>query len=94
MPIYEFKCEKCGKIFEEITDFNTKEMDCPCGKGKAYRIFSAFSVGGNAAPVCGTDCGSCEQSASVSSGCGCGCGGAHSHGTSCAGDSVARKYLK
>lgn len=96
MPIYEFKCEKCGRIFEEITDSETKEMDCPCGQGKALRMMSSFSLGGKATPQCGVDCGSCEQSeseATSTGSCGCGCGGSHSH-ASCIGDSVAQKYLK
>lgn len=47
--VYDFKCERCHRIFEEvrsIADRNT-EADCICGS-KARRIFSfptAISVG-------------------------------------------------
>ena len=47
MPLYKFKtCENCN--FQEITiSLNysnyTPEIDCPCGKGKAKRIFLSFS---------------------------------------------------
>lgn len=47
MPLYKFsKCEQCK--FEEISLFlnyndYAPEIDCPCGQGKARRLFSNFS---------------------------------------------------
>ncbi len=39
MPIYEFKCEKCGKVYESIISLGVREIECDCG-GKAKRIMS------------------------------------------------------
>lgn len=39
MPIYEYKCEKCEKIFELFQKVNDKPLKkCDCG-GKVVRIF-------------------------------------------------------
>ncbi|HOK04470.1 MAG TPA: zinc ribbon domain-containing protein [Victivallales bacterium] len=44
MPIFEFKCKNCGKIFEKICKINDKVSDCPdCGK-EANKILSAFNA--------------------------------------------------
>ena len=48
MPVYEYRCVDCSKIFEKIV-WNTgdKEVFCPCCRGKNnIRILSAFSKGG------------------------------------------------
>ena len=46
MPIYEFKCKKCGNIFEYLC-FKTSDKDevsCPrCGNKKTDILMSAFS---------------------------------------------------
>ncbi len=42
MPTYEYKCEKCGNVFEElqsITDDPVKE--CPTCGGKVHRLIGA-----------------------------------------------------
>lgn len=48
MPIYEFKCNRCGNIFEQLT-FPSDEEDkvsCPsCGERNASRLMSLFSCG-------------------------------------------------
>ncbi len=47
MPIYEFKCEKCGNVFEELKErtFEIKEVKCPrCGEQKARKLFSSFAA--------------------------------------------------
>jgi len=48
MPIYEFKCKKCGNIFEQLV-FSSDRKDkviCPsCGKEDACRLLSSFSSG-------------------------------------------------
>lgn len=45
MPLYEYKCSKCGHVFERIQKFSDKpEADCPeCGSG-AERQLSAPAV--------------------------------------------------
>ncbi len=49
MPIYEFKCDDCGKVFETLC-FRSGDGDaveCPkCGGKKAEKLLSSFcSVG-------------------------------------------------
>lgn len=46
--LYEFKCEKCGEIIEEIVKMGTKEIDCPKCGAIARKIMSAsnFSIKG------------------------------------------------
>jgi putative FmdB family regulatory protein len=54
MPIYEFKCNECGEVFDEmrkIGDFNRTK--CPkCGSKKTGKIFSLFA--GSKSDSCGT----------------------------------------
>jgi putative FmdB family regulatory protein len=64
MPIYEFKCNKCGNIFEHLI-FPSDEEDkviCPsCGQRDTSRLMSLFS--------CGSTSSSKGLSSGVSSGC-------------------------
>ncbi len=55
MPIYEYKCTKCGKRFELRRNINANdnETTCPrCGSKSPRRVMSIFSsiFGGNCAP--------------------------------------------
>lgn len=45
MPIYEFKCKKCGNIFESLHfRSDDKYSPCPsCGGEKTERLLSTFS---------------------------------------------------
>ena len=59
MPIYEYRCGKCGSEFEQFRRIGDGDDDlkCPkCGQEKPERKLSATSPGGGSA-------------------CGCGCGG-------------------
>lgn len=61
MPIYEYRCEDCGKTFEVFTRSccGGEKKECPdCGSQKVKRVFSVFGVGGSSpdtpqAPPCG-----------------------------------------
>ncbi len=60
MPLYEYKCGKCGMQFEELVSSSSVENPvCPgCGEGKTEKLLSIFaaSVGGasaGSAPPCG-----------------------------------------
>lgn len=49
MPIYEYRCSDCSKIFEKII-WNSKEegVSCPYCRGeKVVRLLSAFSKAGS-----------------------------------------------
>jgi len=47
MPVYEYKCEKCGHRFEVEGSFNDKRVSvCPSNgcKGQVERVFSAPAI--------------------------------------------------
>jgi putative FmdB family regulatory protein len=42
MPIYEYKCRKCGKQFEVSQKMSEKALTrCPTCRGEVYRLISA-----------------------------------------------------
>ena len=72
MPIYEYKCQECGKVFEELVSVGSERgFACPsCSSAKTTKIMSAtglISVSqGASAPSspCGSHCpsgGSCAM---------------------------------
>ncbi|MFW5996839.1 MAG: FmdB family zinc ribbon protein [Verrucomicrobiota bacterium] len=46
MPIYEFKCKKCGHLFEYFAQkVNEKASECPeCGAAEVVKQFSTFNA--------------------------------------------------
>jgi len=64
VPIYEFRCQKCGHRFEKLCAMGEdgKNLKCPeCGTSKPNRIMSAFRAKGG---------GKEENSGGATSGCG------------------------
>lgn len=66
MPIYEYRCEGCGYVFEQFQSMGADNsgVNCPeCGRPKPERIFSTFAsrsagAGGSASAVSsGSSCG-------------------------------------
>ncbi len=50
MPIYEYKCNACGHVFEEFQSVGAsgKDLNCPsCGSPAPDKLFSAFASSGN-----------------------------------------------
>lgn len=48
MPLYEFRCEKCGETFDKLvsTRDRNKIPACPeCSSKKVQRLVSSFAVG-------------------------------------------------
>jgi putative FmdB family regulatory protein len=46
MPIYEYRCRKCGKLFEKIQKVGEggDSLKCPdCGGKKPEKVLSSFS---------------------------------------------------
>lgn len=44
MPIFEYKCKKCGQKFEKLV-FGKEKIKCPnCGSTSLTKLFSTFSV--------------------------------------------------
>lgn len=47
MPIYEFKCSKCGDVFEVMGSYAEREKEhaCPkCGSTEVKQAISLFSA--------------------------------------------------
>jgi len=66
MPLYEYKCEKCGAKFEDLqSSGSTKKPPCPSCKGTAVaKQFSAFAITNQPEQAaCGEGgCGRCSES--------------------------------
>ncbi|HAN86613.1 MAG TPA: FmdB family transcriptional regulator [Firmicutes bacterium] len=63
MPIFEYKCAKCGDKFEELVTACCTEVKCPkCGSKEVSKLFSAFGFksGSTFASSSGGSCGSCS----------------------------------
>lgn len=49
MPLFEYRCNKCGRRFEELVMNSSQKVTCPdCDSEKVEREFSLFanSTGG------------------------------------------------
>jgi putative FmdB family regulatory protein len=48
MPVYEFECDSCGQVTEELVRMDTKSIKCPKCTQKARKIMSlcAFDLKG------------------------------------------------
>ncbi|GAB4238832.1 MAG: zinc ribbon domain-containing protein [Acidobacteriota bacterium] len=54
MPIYEYKCRKCGSRFEKIVIGTRAEVVCPkCGGREVEQVVSGFAVRGGRASSAG-----------------------------------------
>ncbi|PIS16183.1 MAG: FmdB family transcriptional regulator [Candidatus Portnoybacteria bacterium CG09_land_8_20_14_0_10_44_13] len=63
MPIYEFRCKKCGKKFEQLVLKKSETVSCPkCGHKKTEKLFSAFCAkSSNSKITSGHTCHSCSS---------------------------------
>jgi putative FmdB family regulatory protein len=49
MPLYEYRCEDCGRTFEKLRRMSDADAaaECPyCESGEARRQISTFATGG------------------------------------------------
>ena len=82
MPIFEYKCKKCGAVFEFLVRGNSPKPSCPKCKSKSLeKLVSGFSVnspktgGGTRRQIRPRQiCGDCSSGGCCSPG-GCCCGG-------------------
>ena len=84
MPIYEFECNECHKVFEKLCSMKEDLSRVPCEfchKKNVRKKMSSFATGSqrNSLQLSGGD--SHEHSHSHSDGCSC--GSCHSHDCSC-----------
>jgi putative FmdB family regulatory protein len=63
MPIYEYKCNECGNVFEQLVfSSDSDECVCPsCGEGNTCKLMSCFS--------CGSSSGTGDLGSDLSAGC-------------------------
>jgi putative FmdB family regulatory protein len=59
MPIFEYTCKKCGRIFEKLVlGRNGGEIVCPkCGSARVEQMFSAFATASASPKSAGVTCG-------------------------------------
>jgi len=74
MPIFEYRCVECGKVFEEIISGDRdKKLPCPSCKSlkteKLMSVIGAISMGKSSANQCGTNCSSASSCAASGGGC-------------------------
>jgi putative FmdB family regulatory protein len=64
MPIYEFECEECGKVFEELVlGSNASNVKCKhCGSQKVRKLISqvAFKSSGKFVSATSSGCSGCS----------------------------------
>lgn len=54
MPIYEYRCEKCGRLFEELVTNSSQKIACPdCDSESVEREFSLFASSAGGCPPSG-----------------------------------------
>lgn len=61
MPIYEYRCQKCGHVFEEFVRFGEEpELKCPRCEStevrKAVSLFGTSGSGGSSSTSVGAAC--------------------------------------
>jgi putative FmdB family regulatory protein len=56
MPMYEYRCEECGRLHEQLRRMSEADenVQCPyCGSTTVKRQFSACSIGGGSSSTSG-----------------------------------------
>ena len=73
MPIFEYECDKCKKIFELLVRNNEDVQKCPeCGGKKITKLVSSFSASNSSANECPAG-GHCHDNSAKHHCCGGGC---------------------
>ena len=44
MPVYEYHCEDCGKVFEILIKDHSDKPECPFCEGRVKRVMSRFGM--------------------------------------------------
>ena len=58
MPLYEYRCKKCEKVFESFQKIGEKKASCPdCKSEDTERLLSSFSSHSSSKSVCATSSG-------------------------------------
>jgi putative FmdB family regulatory protein len=64
VPIYEYRCQACGRAFEMLVFSTSPRVSCPsCGADDVKRTPSTFGIGGSAKGTSsGASCSGCSRS--------------------------------
>ncbi|MBE0447735.1 MAG: zinc ribbon domain-containing protein [Actinobacteria bacterium] len=64
MPLYEFKCENCGCVFEKLVSASNSEVpECSkCGGSDVKKLFSSFGFASGSRKSFGDGCSTCSSS--------------------------------
>lgn len=65
MPIYEYRCQQCGREFEQLVRSSNAKIRCPnCAGRRVRRKLSVFAMSSSskesALPVSRSGCASCH----------------------------------
>ncbi len=48
MPIFEFRCKKCGEVFESFIMKGIEKVNCPrCNSSEVEKLISAPNISGS-----------------------------------------------
>jgi len=64
MPMYEFRCRKCGVTFEELVKRADEKVKCPeCGSARLEKLYSRLGavVGGSESSKLSASCPTCSS---------------------------------
>jgi len=63
MPIYEFRCKSCKRIFEELVRSKGQKIVCPdCESQDVEKLISTFSQIGGETGGSSSSCSTCSSS--------------------------------
>lgn len=60
MPMYEYRCNKCGAVYEKLRRAQDadRDLECPdCGAEDVKRLISGFASWGGGGGSCGSSSG-------------------------------------
>lgn len=62
MPLYEYRCETCGNVYEQIRRMSDadRNLECPdCKSAKVKRLLSVFATSSGGASTTAGGCNTC-----------------------------------
>ncbi len=65
MPLFDFRCRRCGERFEALVKAGEAGAPCPrCGAGDVEKLLSTFALrtGGSGGSGSGSGCAGCTAS--------------------------------
>lgn len=75
MPIFEYKCKKCGTVFEFLARAGQKPVCPACKSRRLEKLISAFNAGAEKRKCPSGGSGCCGGRGGCAHGAGCCCGG-------------------